>query len=67
MEALTQETFQQKIFEEKQTGLVLFVKEGCPICQELHPLIEEIEQGYVGQPSAFIMWTPSPRTPCTRA
>ncbi len=53
MEALTQETFQQKILEEKQTGLVLFVKEGCPICQELHPLIEEIEQGYVGQPFGF--------------
>lgn len=53
MEALTQETFQQKILEEKQTCLVLFVKEGCPICQELHPLIEEIEQGYTGQPFGF--------------
>ena len=50
MEALTQATFQQLLLDEKRTGLVLFVKEGCPICQELHPLIEEIEQGYTDKP-----------------
>lgn len=46
MEALTQETFPKKLFDEKHTCLVLFIKESCPICQELHPLIEEIEAGY---------------------
>ena len=50
MEALTQATFQQLLLDKKRTGLVLFVKEGCPICQELHPLIEEIEQGYTDKP-----------------
>ena len=53
MEALTMQTFHQHVLEEKQTCLVLFVKEGCPICQDLHPLIEEIEQGYVGKPFQF--------------
>lgn len=53
MEALTQATFQQKLLDEQQTGLVLFFKEGCPICQEVHPLLEEIEQGYAEQPFTF--------------
>ena len=53
MEALTQQSFNQYVSDEKQTCLVLFVKEGCPICQELHPLIEEIEHGYSGQPFGF--------------
>lgn len=53
MEALTQATFQQLLLDKKRTGLVLFVKESCPICQELHPLIEEIEQGYTDKPFGF--------------
>lgn len=53
MEALTQQSFEQYVLDEKQTCLVLFVKEGCPICQELHPLIEEIEQGYLDKPFGF--------------
>lgn len=53
MEALTRNTFHQKLLEEQQTGLVLFLKDGCPICQELHPLIEEIEQGYTEKPFGF--------------
>lgn len=53
MEALTMETFNQKIYDNKEDALVLFVKEGCPICQEMHPLMEEIEQGYVDQPFHF--------------
>lgn len=53
MEALTLETFHQRILEEKNTGLVLFLKESCPICQELHPLLEEIELGYTDRPFFF--------------
>lgn len=53
MEALTLQTFEQHVFDEKETCLVLYIKEGCPICQELHPLIEEIEQGYAGKPFQF--------------
>ena len=53
MEALTRNTFHQNLLEEPQTGMVLFLKEGCPICQELHPLIEEIEQGYTEKPFGF--------------
>ena len=36
MEALTQATFQQLLLDEKRTGLVLFVKEGCPILSLIH-------------------------------
>ena len=53
MEALTMETFNEKILDTKEDALILFVKEGCPICQEMHPLMEEIEQGYAGQPFHF--------------
>ena len=53
MKALTQDTFSQILLEQKQTGLILFVKEGCPICQELHPLMAEIELGYQEQPFGF--------------
>ena len=53
MESLTLKKCQQHLLDEKQMGLVVFLKEGCPICQELHPLLEEIEQGYIGKPFAF--------------
>lgn len=53
MEDLTGESFEQKIIAEKATGLILFGKETCPICQEVHPLLEEIEEGYVGKPFRF--------------
>lgn len=53
MESLTQETFQKHVIEEKQNCLILFVKEGCPICQEMHPLLEEVEQAYQDTPFRF--------------
>lgn len=53
MEALTQETFQKNVIDEQQNCLVLFVKEGCPICQEVHPLIEEVEAAYTDAPFKF--------------
>lgn len=53
MEMLTQQTFEQHVLDEKQTCLILYVKEGCPICQELHPLIEEIEHGYLDRAFHF--------------
>lgn len=53
MESLTQETFQKYVIEEQQNCLVLFVKEGCPICQEVHPLIEEVEAAYKDAPFKF--------------
>ena len=46
MESLTQELFQTHVIDEKQNCLILFVKDGCPICQEMHPLIEEVEAAY---------------------
>ena len=53
MEALTKQTYEQYVLDEKQTCLVLYIKDGCPICKELHPLIEEIAEGYTGQPFHF--------------
>lgn len=53
MEALTKQTYEQYVLDEKQTCLVLYIKDGCPICQELHPLIEEIAAGYTDQPFHF--------------
>ena len=53
MESLTQELFQKYVIGEKQNCLVLFVKEGCPICQEMHPLIEEVADAYADAPFKF--------------
>lgn len=53
MEKLTQATFEQRVKVEKNTCLVLFGKETCPICQEVHPLLEEIEEGYGHKPFQF--------------
>ena len=50
MESLTQELFQTHVIDEKQNCLILFVKDGCPICQEMHPLIEEVEAAYADAP-----------------
>lgn len=53
MENLTQAAFEQKVKEAGETCLVLFGKETCPICQEVHPLLEEVEEGYEDKPFQF--------------
>ena len=53
MEALTKQTYEQYVLDEKQTCLIVYVKDGCPICQELQPLLEEIAEGYTDQPFHF--------------
>ena len=53
MEALTMQTYKQYVLDEKQTCLIVYVKDGCPICQELQPLLEEIAEGYTSQPFHF--------------
>ena len=53
MEALTAEAFHKNFLENRETGLVLFLKESCPICQELQPLLEEIEKGYKDEDFSF--------------
>ncbi len=53
MENLTQATFEQRVKVEKNACLVLFGKATCPICQEVHPLLEEIEEGYGDKPFQF--------------
>ena len=55
MESLTQELFQKYVLDEKQNCLILAVKEGCPICQEMHPLIEEVEAAYADAPFKFYL------------
>ena len=55
MESLTQELFQKHVLDEKQNCLILAVKEGCPICQEMHPLIEEVEAAYADAPFKFYL------------
>lgn len=55
MENLTLQNFAQKIFQEQQLCLVLFAKESCPLCQEVHPLLEEIEEEYKDRPFLFYL------------
>ena len=53
VENLSKDTFEQRVLAEQDTCLVLFGKETCPICQEVHPLLEEIEEGYSDRPFHF--------------
>lgn len=53
MQELTLETYDEKIFQPNLHCLVLFSKESCPLCQEVYPLLEEVEEEYTGTPFQF--------------
>lgn len=53
MQELTVETFDEAVFRPNHCCLVLFSKETCPLCQEVHPMLEEVEEEYLDQPIEF--------------
>ena len=46
METLNAVEFQEKVYDEGETCLVLFSRRDCHVCQEVHPMLEDIASDY---------------------
>lgn len=46
MEKLNAVEFQEKVFDDGEACLVLFSRKDCPVCQEVHPMLEELASEY---------------------
>ena len=53
MQELTAAEFQEKVYDDGEACLVLFSRSDCPVCQEVHPLLEEIASDYEGEEIGF--------------
>ena len=38
--------FQERVYDDGEPCLVLFSRKDCHVCQEVHPMLEEIEEEY---------------------
>ena len=53
MKELNGATFEEIIYDDGQPCLVVFSRQSCHVCQEVHPMIEEIEEEYAGKGFGF--------------
>ena len=53
MQELNASTFEEIIYDDGKPCLVLFSRQSCHVCQEVHPIIEEIEEEYAGKDFGF--------------
>lgn len=53
MEDLNARSFEEKIYDDGEACLVIFSRTSCHVCQEVHPILEEIEKDYAGKPFGF--------------
>ena len=53
MEKINENQFVEKINDEGEKCLVLFSRKSCHVCQEVHPMIEEIEEDYKDKDFGF--------------
>ena len=53
MKELNGATFEEIIYDEGQPALVIFSRKSCHVCQEVHPIIDEIEKQYAGKNFGF--------------
>lgn len=53
MEDLNANSFEEVIYDEGKPCLVLFSRKSCHVCQEVHPMLEEIEEEYNGKDFGF--------------
>ncbi|MBQ2776711.1 MAG: thioredoxin family protein [Peptococcaceae bacterium] len=53
MKELNGATFEEIIYDEGQPCLVIFSRKSCHVCQEVHPIIDEIEKQYEGKDFGF--------------
>lgn len=50
---LNANSFEEIIYDEGKPCLVLFSRKSCHVCQEVHPMLEEIEEEYAGKDFGF--------------
>ena len=53
MQDLNANTFEEFIYDEGQPCLVIFSRKSCHVCQEVHPILEDIEEDYAGKGFGF--------------
>lgn len=53
MEQLNATEFQEKTYDDGESCLVLFSRRDCHVCQEVHPLLDEIAADYADQDFGF--------------
>lgn len=53
MEQLNAAEFQEKVYDDGEACLVLFSRKDCHVCQEVHPMLEEISTEYAGDDFGF--------------
>lgn len=50
---LNAQSFDEKIYDDGENCLVIFSRTSCHVCQEVHPILDEIEKQYAGKPFGF--------------
>lgn len=53
MEALNTIEFQERVYDDGEACLVLFSRKDCHVCQEVHPMLEDIAQEYADADFGF--------------
>lgn len=53
MEQLNAAEFQEKIYDDGESCLVLFSRKDCHVCQQVHPMLEEISTEYADADFGF--------------
>ncbi len=53
MEKINENQFVEKINDEGEKCLVLFSRKSCHVCEEVHPMMEEIEEDYKDKDFGF--------------
>lgn len=53
MEQLNATDFQEKVYDDGEACLVMFSRKDCHVCQEVHPMLEEIAADYADAEFGF--------------
>lgn len=50
---LNEKKFNEKVYQNQESCVVFFSKPSCPICQQVVPIMDKLEQQYSGQKIQF--------------
>ena len=53
MQDLNANTFEELIYDEGKPCLVIFSRKSCHVCQEVHPILDEVEEEYKDKDFGF--------------
>lgn len=49
MQKLNSDTFDEIVYDDGESCLVMFTRKTCHVCQAVHPKLEELEEDYKGK------------------